>query len=91
MCCCLPIVLPGQELLNKKDMVGDCFNQLRLARQRALNEGARVSAAGLLGCARACSKLLCWRAWLALPGPGLCCLLSVGSRAPPTKETDRKA
>ena len=31
-----------QELLNKKDMVGDCFNQLRLARQRALNAQDQV-------------------------------------------------
>ncbi|EFN59339.1 hypothetical protein CHLNCDRAFT_56697 [Chlorella variabilis] len=31
-----------KELLNKKDMVGDCFNQLRLARQRTLNENAVV-------------------------------------------------
>lgn len=30
-------LLPLQELLNKKDMVGDVFNQLRLARQRALS------------------------------------------------------
>ena len=31
-----------QELLNKKDMVGDVFNQLRLARQRALNQNGVV-------------------------------------------------
>ena len=40
MLACLPAL---QELLNKKDMVGDCFNQLRLARQRTLNDKAVVS------------------------------------------------
>lgn len=38
---CLPVVNLThclQELLNKKDMVGDVFNQLRLARQRGLNQ-----------------------------------------------------
>lgn len=37
-----------KELLNKKDMVGDCFNQLRLARQRALNAQAQVRRGGAL-------------------------------------------
>ena len=41
---CLPLLPAPQELLNKKDMVGDCFNQLRLARQRTLNDNAVVSA-----------------------------------------------
>ena len=41
---CLPPLPAPQELLNKKDMVGDCFNQLRLARQRTLNDNAVVSA-----------------------------------------------
>lgn len=37
--CPLSTSLTGlQELLNKKDMVGDVFNQLRLARQRGLNQ-----------------------------------------------------
>ena len=73
-----------QELLNKKDMVGDCFNQLRLARQRALNENAVVSSAAQLWAGRAgwqqlagrrcdqsarpCTRLMRASAWLLLRG-----------------------
>jgi len=45
---CASVLL--QELLNKKDMVGDVFNQLRLARQRALNQSGVVRAVLLLHC-----------------------------------------
>lgn len=38
-----------KELLNKKDMVGDCFNQLRLARQRALSQDVGMVRPDMLG------------------------------------------
>ena len=33
-----------QDLLNKKEQVGDLFNNLRLARQRAMYANSRVNA-----------------------------------------------
>lgn len=63
----LPLPLPPQELLNKKDMVGDCFNQLRLARQRTLNENAVVSRGPRPLC-------LCWPDHLGVSDGHLCTL-----------------
>jgi hypothetical protein len=51
---------PPQELLNKKDMVGDVFNQLRLARQRTVIENAVVSCCCCCCCCyRLGPRLLC--------------------------------
>ena len=50
---------PVQDLLNKKEQVGDLFNNLRLARQRAMYANSRVNAPSSVHLGESCLGLSC--------------------------------
>ena len=80
-CACALIHLHRrQELLNKKDAVGDVFNQLRLARQRGLNQAHGTVGVGLRMRMSVCKRRLCIPPALLLPTPA--CLRGCASCLP---------